>query len=64
MYALYEQFKIAGVDVLPLTIDSHTRLNDYVSAAKMLRLSEETETDMLNGYPLVNHGYRSTRKIR
>jgi methylaspartate mutase epsilon subunit len=63
MYALYEQFKIAGVDVLPLTIDSHTRLNDYVSAAKMLRLSEESETDMLNGYPLINHGYKTTRKM-
>jgi methylaspartate mutase epsilon subunit len=63
MYALYEQFKIAGVDVLPLTIDSHTRLNDYASAAKMLRLSEESETDMLNGYPLINHGYKTTRKM-
>jgi methylaspartate mutase epsilon subunit len=29
----------------------------------MLRLSEEKEIDMLNGYPLVNHGYRSTRKM-
>ena len=63
MFSLYEQFKVAGVDVLPLTIDSHTRLNDYGSAAKMLRLSEESETDMLNGYPLINHGYRTTRKM-
>ena len=63
MFSLYEQFTIAGVDVLPLTIDSHTRLNDYNSAAKMLRLSEESETDMLNGYPLINHGYRTTRKM-
>jgi methylaspartate mutase epsilon subunit len=29
----------------------------------MLRLSEENEMDMLNGYPLVNHGYRTTRKM-
>lgn len=63
MYALYNEFKSVDVDVLPLTIDSHTRLNDYGSASKMLRLSEETETDMLNGYPLVNHGYKSTRKM-
>jgi len=62
MYALYEQFAPV-VDVLPMTIDSHTRLNDYGSAAKMLRLSEETETDLLNGYPLINHGYRTTRKM-
>ena len=63
MYALYEQFTSGDVDVLPMTIDSHTRLNDYGSAAKMLRLSEESETDLLNGYPLVNHGYRITRKM-
>jgi len=63
MYALYDQFTSGDVDVLPMTIDSHTRLNDYGSAAKMLRLSEETETDQLNGYPLVNHGYRITRKM-
>ena len=63
MYALYDDFIKAGVDVLPLTIDSHTRLNDYASAAKMLRLSEESETDMLNGFPLINQGYRITRKM-
>ncbi len=63
MFSLYEDFTTAGVDVLPITIDSHTRLNDYGSAAKMLRLSEESEVDMLNGYPLINHGYRTTRKM-
>jgi len=62
-YALYEFFVKANVDVLPLTIDSNTRLNDYATAKKMLRLSEANEIDMLNGYPLVNHGYRSTRKM-
>ena len=63
VFKLYEEFKNAGVDVLPLTIDSNTRLNDYASAKKMLLLSEESETDMLNGYPLINHGYRTTRKM-
>jgi methylaspartate mutase epsilon subunit len=62
-FSLYEFFIEAGVDVLPLTIDSNTRLNDYATAKKMLRLSEESETDMLNGYPLINHGYRTTRKM-
>ena len=63
MFALYEFFNDAGVDVLPCTIDSNTRLNDYATAKKMLRLSEESEVDMLNGYPLVNHGYRTSRKM-
>ncbi|WP_321778319.1 methylaspartate mutase [Sulfurimonas sp.] len=62
-YALNEFFVEANVDVLPLTIDSNTRLNDYATAKKMLRLSEENDIDMLNGYPLVNHGYRTTRKM-
>ena len=62
-FALYEFFVDANVDVLPLTIDSNTRLNDYATAKKMLRLSEDNEMDMLNGYPLVNHGYRTTRKM-
>ena len=63
VFRLYEEFKAAGVDVLPLTIDSNTRLNDYATAAKMLALSEENDVDMLNGYPLINHGYRTTRKM-
>ncbi len=63
VFRLYEEFKNADVDVLPLTIDSNTRLNDYASAKKMLQLSEENDIDMLNGYPLVNHGYRTTRKM-
>ncbi|HIP44393.1 MAG TPA: methylaspartate mutase [Sulfurospirillum arcachonense] len=62
-FELYEEFEKADIDVMPLTIDSHTRLNDYGSAKKMLMLSEENETDMLNGYPLVNHGYATTRKM-
>jgi len=62
-YALYEYFVKSDVDVLPLTIDSNTRLNDYATARKMLRLSEENDMDMLNGYPLVTHGYRTTRKM-
>ncbi len=62
-YALYEFFVDAQVDVLPLTIDSNTRLNDYATAQKMLRLSEENDKDMLNGYPLVTHGYRTTRRM-
>ena len=62
-YALYEYFVEANVDVLPLTVDSNTRLNDYATAKKMLRLSEENDMDMLNGYPLVTHGYRTTRNM-
>lgn len=63
VFELYKEFKEANVDVLPLTIDSHTRLNDYATSQKMLKLSEENDVNMLNGYPLINHGYRITRKM-
>ncbi len=63
VFELYGEFTSAGVDILPLTIDSNTRLNDYEMAKKMLALSEENDENMLNGYPLVNHGYRTTRKM-
>jgi len=63
VFELYKEFSEAGVDVLPLTIDSNTRLNDYEMAKKMLALSEETDENMLNGYPLITHGYRVTRKM-
>lgn len=62
-FLLYENLISANADVLPLTVDSNTRLNDYATAQKMLRLSEENDIDMLNGYPLINHGYRTTRKM-
>lgn len=63
VFELYGEFTSAGVDVLPLTIDSNTRLNDYEMAKKMLALSEANDENMLNGYPLVNHGYRTTRRM-
>ncbi len=63
VFKLYQEFIDAGVDVLPLTIDSNTRLNDYATAKKMLELSEESDIDMLNGYPLIIHGYRITRNM-
>ncbi len=63
MFELYKEFEKVDTDIFPLTIDSHTRLNDYASAKKMLELSEENEVDMLNGYPLINHGYKTTRSM-
>lgn len=63
MFALYEEFQKTGVDVFPMTIDSNTRLNDYANAKKMLELSEKENQDLLNGYPLISHGYKRTRKM-
>lgn len=53
----------AGADFLPLTIDSHTRHNDHETARILLERSELEDANLLNGYPLVNHGYRTTRAL-
>ena len=63
MFDLYKEFKSVDVDVLPMTIDSNTRLNDYASAKKMLELSIKEKKDLLNGYPLITHGYKKTREL-
>ncbi len=53
----------AGADLIPLTIDSHTRHNGYGRARELLALSGGAGGDRLNGYPLVNHGHRRTREV-
>jgi len=52
-----------GADFLPLTIDSHTRHNDYETAGVLLERSKLEDANLLNGYPLVNHGYRVSRRL-
>ncbi len=53
----------AGADFVPLTIDSHTRHNDYETAAVLLERSELEDANLLNGYPLVNHGHDVSRGL-
>jgi methylaspartate mutase epsilon subunit len=50
-------------DVLPTTIDAYTRLNRYEEAASGIARSEEAGTSLLNGFPAVNHGLRSCRRL-
>jgi methylaspartate mutase epsilon subunit len=53
----------AGADFIPLTIDSHTRQNDYERARTLLRQSEETGENLLNGFPLLAHGPTAARAL-
>jgi len=53
----------AGADFIPLTIDSHTRHNDYRTAQTLMERSEMEDQNLLNGYPLVNHGHRESRHL-
>lgn len=50
-------------DLLPTTIDSYTRQNQYKEAEKGIRESREMGRSMLNGFPAVNHGVKICRRI-
>jgi methylaspartate mutase epsilon subunit len=49
----------AAPDLLTLTIDSHTRLLQFDSVARVLA----ADPGQLNGYPLVTHGWRRGREL-
>ncbi|MEU3157365.1 methylaspartate mutase [Streptomyces griseoincarnatus] len=49
----------AAPDILSVTVDAHTRLRHYATAARTLR----TNPGGLNGYPLVTHGWQHGRAL-
>ena len=60
MLSLINKLSKSGVaDLLPVTIDAYTRLLDFTTPAFL----KETNPDMLNGYPLVSHGFLKGREI-
>ena len=50
-------------DLLPSTIDSYTRQNQYEEAEKGIKESQKMGRSMLNGFPAVNHGIEKCRKV-
>ena len=50
-------------DLLPITIDSYTRLNRYEEAENGIRESARQNMAMLNGFPAVNHGVAGCRRV-
>ena len=67
-FAKYEDQKLliealvsAGADFVPMTIDSHTRLNDYETAELLLERSVMENVNLLNGFPLTVHGHEVAR---
>ena len=59
---LYDKFKNV-CDVLPLTIDSHTRKNNYDYNSVILARADGSEELALNGFPLINHGAKAFREV-
>lgn len=50
-------------DLLPTTIDSYTRQNQYGKAEKGIEESRKLGRSLLNGFPAVNHGVRECRRV-
>lgn len=52
-----------GADLLPSTIDSYTRQNQYKEAQNGIEESIKAGRSLLNGFPAVNHGVFGVRKV-
>jgi methylaspartate mutase epsilon subunit len=50
-------------DLLPTTIDSYTRQNQYKEAQNGIEESLRAGRSLLNGFPAVNHGVAGIRKV-
>lgn len=50
-------------DLLPTTIDSYTRQNNYKEAESGIEESKKAGRSLLNGFPAVNHGVDKCRKV-
>ncbi|KXS43960.1 MULTISPECIES: methylaspartate mutase subunit E [unclassified Candidatus Frackibacter] len=55
--------KEGQADLLPSTIDSYTRQNNYQEAEQGIKESRNEGRSMLNGFPAVNHGVDGCRKV-
>lgn len=54
---------VGGADIVPTTVDSQTRNLKYASAGEALRASEAQGKELLNGFPIVNHGIAGARHV-
>ncbi len=52
-----------GADILPTQIDSQTRTLNFAKAEEAIAASVRDGVEHLNGFPIVNHGVRSARKV-
>jgi methylaspartate mutase epsilon subunit len=55
--------KEGEADLLPTTIDSYTRQNQYQNCANAIEESMKAGRSLLNGFPAVNHGVHGVRKL-
>jgi len=53
----------SGVPLIPVTTDSYTRSLQLKKVQESLEESIRIGREMLNGYPLINHGVKNSRKL-
>ena len=61
--SLYRKLVQSGVPYLPVTTDSYTRQLEFKKVETILDEMQKTGRKLLNGYPLINHGVKQTRRI-
>jgi methylaspartate mutase epsilon subunit len=61
--SLCRQLVDSGIDLIPVTTDSYTRMLELKKAEDALEESVRANNALLNGYPLINHGVKKTRKV-
>ncbi len=61
--ALCKSLAAAGIPLIPVTTDSYTRQDAFARVQQALDESRRTGRKILNGYPIVNHGVKNTRKV-
>jgi len=60
---LWKDLELAGCDILPLTIDSKTRLGQIKLASEAYDKSKSSGTDTLNGFPLLSVPINVTKEL-
>ncbi len=61
--SLYRKLEETGVPYLPVTSDSYTRLLQFKKVEEVLEETRRTGKKLLNGYPIINHGVKETRRV-
>jgi methylaspartate mutase epsilon subunit len=61
--ALVKMLVDSGIRHVPVTTDSYTRNYQFEKAQQALEESVRTGKPMLNGFPIVIHGVKNTRKV-
>ncbi len=61
--SLCRKLEETGVPYIPVTTDSYTRALQFERIEDALEETRRTGKRVLNGYPLINHGVRQTRRV-